>query len=389
MTSEMVTDVAAAGDELIAAAARAADTLRELAPRNEQARELVPESLEAIAAHGLGRMSLPRHRGGGEVPYAVQERVLQEFARGCPSSAWVATVYTASIAMAGYFPDHVQDRLLDGPAPRISGVVAPTARAMPASGGWEISGRWTFNSGCRGADWGLMSAMGPEGPLLAAISYDKLHIQDDWHTMGLRGTGSSSVVADGVFVPADWALPLGALLEGVSLSERNRSVPMLNIPLIPLLMAAAGGTPVGMARGAMELFLERLPSRSIATTFYDKQAEAPVTHLMLGEAAMKVDLAAYLSGRAAGLADRLGGRPWSTSERVQLRADVGYATKLAKEVVDELLNASGASAVYDDSPMQRYVRDIRVLAQHAGLQRTTNVEMHGRVLAGLEPHGQH
>ena len=141
MTSDMVASVTAPEDGIIAAAVRAADTLRELAPRNEQARELVPESLAAIQADGLGRMSLPRHRGGGEVSYAIQERVLQEFARGCPSTAWVATVYTVSIAMAGYFPDHVQDELLEGPTPRIAGVVAPTAQATRVRGGWEVSGR--------------------------------------------------------------------------------------------------------------------------------------------------------------------------------------------------------------------------------------------------------
>ena len=376
-------------DELLAAAARAREKLRSLAPANEQARELLPESLTAISADGLGALSLPRHRGGTEAPYATQEKIFQEFARGCPSAAWVAVVYATSQALAGQFPDDVQDEILAGPTPRLAGTVAPTAKATPVPGGWQVSGRWAFNTGCRAASFGLMSVMGPEGPFVAVMSYDDLEIQDDWHTMGLRGTGSHSTVARDVFVASHRTMPLGELLAGASRSERNRDVPVLNIPLLPLLSGTAAGVCVGIARGALDVFLERMPDRGITTTVYDKQAEATVTHLMLAEVTMKIDLAAYLSARAASLVDRLGGEPWSMRDRVQLRADTGYATRLAKEAVQEVANHGGASAAYDDVPIQRYLRDIQVLSLHAGLQPTTNLEMHGRVLAGLEPQTPH
>jgi alkylation response protein AidB-like acyl-CoA dehydrogenase len=376
-------------DELLTAAARASEKLRRLAPENERARELVPESLAAISADGLGALSVPRHRGGAEAPYASQERIFQELARGCPSSAWVAYVYASSQALAGLFPDDVQDEILDGPTPRIAGTIAPTAKATPARGGWTVTGRWPFNTGCRAASWAVMSIMGPDGPFMGVISYDELEILDDWHTLGLRGTGSYSAVANEIFVSSHRTIPLPELIAGTCRSERNRDVSLVNIPLIPLLSAAAAGASVGVARGALEAFLERLPERAITTTIYSKQADATVTHLMLAEATTKIDLAAYLSARAAALADRLGGEEWPMRDRVQLRADVGYAIRLAKEAVQEVMDHSGASAIRDDVPIQRYLRDIQVLSLHAGLLPTTNLEMHGRVLAGLEPQTPH
>ena len=119
----------------------------------------------------------------------------------------------------------------------------------------------------------------------------ELTIVDDWYASGMAGTGSNTVVAENVFVPAHRALPLPDMVRGELPGAAQRGNPYFNYPLAPVLVVNAGGTPLGIARGALETFIERLPGRGITYTNYTNKAEAPITHLQVGEAALKIDSA--------------------------------------------------------------------------------------------------
>jgi 3-hydroxy-9,10-secoandrosta-1,3,5(10)-triene-9,17-dione monooxygenase len=151
-----------------------------------------------------------------------------------------------------------------------------------------------------------------------------------------------------------------------------------------VLVVNAGGTPVGAARGALEAFHERLPGKGITYTNYTNKAEAAVTHLQVGEATLKLESADAHVRRACALLD--GGTPPMTVEmRVKSRAHISYATGLAREVVDTLFYASGASSIQSNVPIQRFQRDIQALANHAIMHPQTAIELYGRVLCGLPP----
>jgi alkylation response protein AidB-like acyl-CoA dehydrogenase len=152
-----------------------------------------------------------------------------------------------------------------------------------------------------------------------------------------------------------------------------------------VLTVNAGGTPVGIARGALEAFRERLPGRGITYTTYTNQAEAPVTHLQLGEAVLQIDSADAHVRLATAILDEHAGETLSTEARVKARAHISYATGLAREAVDALFYTSGASSIQSHVPIQRFQRDIQALANHAIMHPQTTIELYGRVLCGLEP----
>jgi alkylation response protein AidB-like acyl-CoA dehydrogenase len=152
-----------------------------------------------------------------------------------------------------------------------------------------------------------------------------------------------------------------------------------------VLTINAGGTPVGIARAALEAFGERLPGRPITYTTYANKAEAPVTHLQIGEAALKIDSADAHMRLACRTLDRSAGVKPSTLARVKARAHVSAATGLAREAVDLLFYSSGASAIQSHVPIQRLQRDMQALANHAIMHPQTTTETYGRVLCGLEP----
>jgi 3-hydroxy-9,10-secoandrosta-1,3,5(10)-triene-9,17-dione monooxygenase len=383
--------VVAAGStrQLVERAAALVPMLREKAPHAEQARRVADETFDALSSAGIFRMTAPRRYGGDEADFRTQYDVLAEIARGCPSTSWVATIFSAMSWLAGVFPNEAQDEIFADGDPRVSGVFSPTGTGTPTSGGLLVSGRWGFNTGGHGSRWTVVNAVVPaeDGggmPTCVIVRSAELRRLDDWHASGMAATGSDTVVADNLFVPGHRTLPLPHMLEAMYPSRHNAANAYFGYPLAPVLVVNAGGTAVGTARGALEAFHERLPGRGITYTNYTNKAEAAVTHLQVGEATLKLESADAHVGRACALLDDSPGT-MSLEARVKSRAHVSYATGLAREVVDTLFYASGASAVQSHVPMQRFQRDIQVLANHAIMHPQTSIELYGRVLCGLPP----
>jgi 3-hydroxy-9,10-secoandrosta-1,3,5(10)-triene-9,17-dione monooxygenase len=375
---------------LVERAAGLVPVLRERAAAAEKARRVPAENLEALSAAGIFRMMAPKKYGGEEATFQTQCDVLAEIARGCPSTSWVATIFSAMVWLASGFSDQAQEEVLSDD-PRISGVFSPTGTAVPRDGGFIVTGRWPFNTGCHGARWTVLNAVVPADgrpglPMCVLVPSPELTILDDWYASGMTATGSNTIVAEQVFVPAYRALPLPELVEAKYAGNRhNAGNPYFNYPIASVLVVNAGGTPLGIARGALEAFFERLPGRGIAYTTYGNKSEAAVTHLQVGEAALKIESADGHVRRAAALMDQNPGVPMTKDARVRCRAHIGYATGLAREAVDTLFNASGASAIQTSVPIQRLQRDMQALANHAIMHAQTATELYGRVLCGLEP----
>ena len=364
--------------------------LRLHAAAAENERRVPLATLEALDQAGVFRMMAPKSFGGDEASFETQCRVLAEIARGCPSTSWVSTIYSAMVWTASVFPDRAQDEIFGAGVPRIAGVFSPTGTAVRKDDGFIVSGRWPYNTGCHGAQWTVVVALatrdgGDPVPYCILVPSRELTIIDDWYASGMAGTGSNTVVADGVFVPAYRALPLPDMVDGRYPERRNSGNPYFNYPLAQVLTVNGGGTPLGIARGALEAFFDRLPGRGIMYTTYMDKSAAPVTHLQVGEASLKIDSAAAHVQHATAMLDGLQGGAPTLLDRVRSRAHIGYATGLAREAVDLLFYASGASSIQSHVPMQRFQRDMQALANHAIMHSPTAVELYGRVLCGLEP----
>ncbi|GAA4705985.1 acyl-CoA dehydrogenase family protein [Phytohabitans rumicis] len=383
--------------ELVRRATKLVPLLREHAPWAEEHRRLHEETIAALADAGVFRMRVPAHHGGYESDAATLHAVLAELGRGDGSVAWTASVWAIAGWMVGMFPDEVQDEVFATPDVRICGTLTPSASATPTAGGMVINGRWSFISGALHSHWqaAMAIAPAPDGvnmwPVVALIPIEELEIVDDWYTSGLRGSGSVSTVATDVLVPAERVLPLPALLAGRTTSVRNTGLPMYQGPLVGVANACSAGTVVGMARAARENFLNRLGSRKITYTDYAHQGEAAITHLQVAEATMKIDEADFHAERMTRLVDTKGvnGEPWTVLDRVRTRADIGAVCQLGRDAVDVLAMASGGSSILSDVPMQRIVRDMHAVNLHALMVPSTNAELYGRVLCGLDPNTQY
>ncbi|MBO3747655.1 acyl-CoA dehydrogenase [Streptosporangiaceae bacterium NEAU-GS5] len=342
-------------------------------------------SLEAMTDAGVFKLRIPARYGGYQCDTRTLLEVLTHLGRGDGAAAWTTAVWSICSWMVCMFPDDVQEEVFSTPDVRVCGTLSPSATAVPKNGGYVIDGQWGFISGALHSQWQVVVAATEQGPILAVVPMSSLEILDDWHTTGLRGSGSVTTIAREVFVPAERVLPMGAVLREQYASDLNASLPVYRAPLIPTAAASSVGALIGLGKQAQEVFFFRLPKRGITYTAYTSQREAPITHLQVGDATLKFDEAEFHAGRLAGQVDGKGAQPWTMEERVRARADMGAVCRLTQEAVDILGNASGGSSVYEVVPMQQMERDVRAINRHALMHPDTNLELYGRVLCGLEP----
>jgi alkylation response protein AidB-like acyl-CoA dehydrogenase len=379
--------------ELVGRAADLVGLIRKHALWQEENRILHEEVLRAVADAGLLKMRVPVRYGGLESDVRTVCEVLAELARGDGSVGWTIATMTLACTQVGLFPDEVQDEIFADPDVRICGTASPGGIATPVDGGVVLNGEWHFNSGAPLCQWDVHACLlpAPDGqflPAAVAVPMADLTVIDDWYVAGLSGTSSVTVIAKDVFVPEPRVLPfLPVLLNSEHRSQRNAGSSAWKVPFVAWSVTAASSPGLGMARAALELFLERLPGRKITYTNYDHQIEAPLTHLQVAEAAVKADEAAFHLYRAAERMDikGLAGESWTLQEKALTRMDAAVSCQRAKEAVDILNTASGGSSLYRDVPIQRIQRDVQALNLNGIVHPNTNAEIYGRVLCGLEP----
>lgn len=366
--------------------------LRGNAEEAERLRRLPAANVEALTELGIMRMSMPERFGGVQANLPTQFEVLRTLARGCGSTAWVSALYTVCGWWASLFPDQVQDEVFASPDIRVAGIVSPLGTLVPTEGGFVLNGKWAWNTGVLDSAWDVVATLlvhedGSREPYLVIVRTSEMDVQDDWNMSGMKGTGSNSSVAKDVFVPAERAMAFAPLLGGEHSSETNRGVLEYSYAVFPFLLSNSFGTPIGMAQGAFESFVERAPKRRYSFDNPIPQADSPVSQFQVGEIAMKIEAAVAIARSTVAFLHTSAeeGHQLTTYERARARAAVAYTTRLSSEAGTDLARIGGASAFSLDVPGQRFHRDLTMLGNHAYLNYEANLGLLGVVELGREP----
>jgi 3-hydroxy-9,10-secoandrosta-1,3,5(10)-triene-9,17-dione monooxygenase len=366
--------------------------LRDNAATGEDQRWIVEENITLLEEAGVWRMAVPERFGGLDLPLGDQFRILTEIARGDGSTGWVASLWAANTWVGQLFPDEAQAEFFAGGSVRVSGAFTPTVTLTPVDGGFLLNGSWKWNTGCRGARFDGLAARleqsdGPPEIYYAMTPLSELVIADDWHAFAASATGSSQTSATDVFIPKHHVIKISDALLGQTGDRTNTGANGRNYGFFAFIETQSVGAFVGMARGAYELFLKRLPGRGITYTPWTDQSQSPVTHIQVATAANKIAAAEALAERSIQTLQRRAdaGEQPTVDEKAAIRGQSGYAAELARQAVEILYTASGASVIMRDVPFQRFYRDIQGLSQHAVMALNTNLEVHGRVILGLDP----
>ena len=374
-----------------------APTLAAASDEIEELRELPERIVEGLIEGGFFRMLLPRSLGGAELDPLTYVQVLEEIARADPSTAWCLGQNSGCSMSAPYLEPAVAREIFGPPRGILAwGPDLPGAgRGVAVEGGIRVTGRWGFATGSRHATWlgahvpifepDGTPRMNPNGrPFVRTVLFPKssAEIIDNWHVIGLRGTGSDSYALNDLFVPQKYTCSRD--------NEAERREPGLLYRFTSGMIYAMGFSNVslGIARGALEAFVElardKIPRGARKTLRENNVIQSEVAQ---SEAKLR-SARAFIHTTLREMweeAEEKG--DFGLDKHWQLRLASTWAIHQARDVVAIIYHAAGATAIFNDNPFERRLRDI-----HAGTQqgqgRPIHFETVGQIRLGLPPEGR-
>ena len=366
----------------VAAALALAPQIRAAGDQIEQERRLPVTLVQALARAGMFRLCIPRALHGEEAEPTTLVRCLEALASADGSAGWCAMIGATSGVVSAYLSDTAAQEIY-GQDPDVvtGGVFAPFGSAARVDGGFRVSGRWPFASGCQHCSWLMGGCVveidGTPRSRMLLFPATAAQIIDTWSVSGLRGTGSHDIAVTDLFVPASRCVALTTQVP-------RRRGPLYAFPVFGLLALGIAGVALGIARHAIDALVE-LAGAKMPTGSRRRLAERSAVQAQVATAE------ATLRAARALVFDAIGDT-WeaavttgeiSLGDRAALRLAATHATASAAQCVDAMYTAGGGTAIYTTSPLQRCFRDIHVVTQHMMVAAPT-YELVGRILLGID-----
>ena len=375
---------------LIANAQELAPVLRERARETEQARNVPAASIQAMQEAGLFRALQPKRFGGFELPPSVFYEAAITLGAACGSTGWVYGVVGVHPWQLALFPEQAQEEVWGADADTlVSSTYAPTGVVEPVDGGYRLSGRWSFSSGCAHCDWvflgGIVVDDGLPDHMTFLLPRADYEIDDVWHVAGLSGTGSNDIVVDGAFVPDYRTQPTASRIGGAGVHDS----PLYRLPFASVFANAITASTLGIAVGAVDDYREHTLQR-VRASYGEKAAADPFAQVRLAAAAGELD-GARLQQRhnmdeALALAES--GAPISDELRQRIRRDQVRGSQAAMQATDRVFESAGGRALFLDNPIQRAWRDVHAARVHAINDLERGLLVYGApALGGTAPMG--
>ena len=370
------------------AARKLAPKIRASADEIDANRELPKPLFEAIADAGMFHLAIPASVSGGEIALPDYVQVIEELGKADASTGWCVNQGAIFATYAARMPREVaREIFITPPRAVVANTPAPTARAVVVPGGYRVTGRQGFSTGCRHATWVAahcqvidngevrMDAGAPEARYLF-VPVGEATLLDTWKVRGMRGTGTHHFAVNDVFVPAERTV----LSVTAPLLEPG---PLYRIPRTLVFASGDASVALGLARTCLTAFADLAGAKTprampallrdqsmIQVTVGQAEANLRSAHAFLAEAVRDVWNQVTSTGAL------------TLDQRATLRIATTHGIRVAAQIVDAVYHAAGATAVYDDHLLQRHFQDIHVITQHLQ-SRLSHYELVGRHWLGL------
>lgn len=361
--------------------------LAERAAACTAARVVPDETIAEYQAAGILRILQPKRFGGLQMRFSLFSRIVEELTFGCASSAWVYAVLAEHNWVVAQYPEQAQiDVWGDSPAAVASSSLAPREAARKVAGGWRLSGKYPFSSGCDHAQWAIIGCfLGEKGDGRTAaymlIPLSDCEVVDDWQVLGLAGTGSKTLLLNDVFVPEHRHVMVGDLFAGTPPGAAvTPDYPVLRAPRGYLVSYSLPPVAIATGRRALDRVARDMSTR--ISRGVSRMADSEVVQMVVGEAAAAID-SATLSlhhGRDLTTAEVDTGRRITEAEALRARRDMVYAQHQVGWAMERLCELSGARWVYDTDPLQEMRRDVMTILTHHAANRAAAYAPYGHVL---------
>ena len=359
----------------------AGDELRNQAPVSAEERRLSETSAKILRETGVMRLVQPARYGGYEAdPRTFVEAMM--VAAGLDGAAgWVLGVVGVHNWHIGLYADSVQEEVWgDDPDTWISSSYNYVGRATRVEGGYRLTGRWGFSSGCEHSQWVFVGGfvLDEQGRpaemrhfLLPRRDYE---IVDVWNVAGLCGSGSNDIRIVDAFVPDEHSMSWADLKAHRCPGTEVNRAPLFRVPWGTMFLNAVTAPLVGMARGMLDESVSMIKQRVAGYMppgapngpFDAKRMWPAVTMAKLAEASGEIDAARVQ------MLDNLGdawsyvtaGEDVPLDVRARARRDQVLAAKRATDAANTIFSLAGGRGLSLKSPIQRLWRDAQAGSHH-------------------------
>jgi len=341
----------------------------------EAARTLPQDLIDQLVDAGVWRMYVPELFGGEGLGLPECFDVLVELSRADSSVGWVLMIGFMGATFPTRYPEEAARKLYaEAPTMKVRGVFAPTGVAVPAEGGYRVSGRWAFASGTRDVDWvsGMCLVTEDGAPkfdpfgipemVMAFVPGHEATFLDNWDVAGMRGTSSEDFVLEDVFVPAEHTAGPGAQVY-------DHTPAHVRMPFWASVAPGHAAVAIGIAKGAIDDLLDVIGQKRPTYNPLTRTADDPVFQHRFGEIAVRLDAARiYAHQCTTDLWERASkGEAIPPEDNLRFRAMAARVTNECVEIVETAFRLAGKASIGVDSPLQRRLRDVQVAAQHVAV----------------------
>lgn len=378
-------------DAVLAEVADLLPTLRDRAQETEDARRIPAESIKALQKSGFFRLLQPKRYGGFEADPVDFYTAVKMLAGACGSTGWVASILGIHPWNVALFDDRAQQEVWgEDQDTLISSSYAPMGKSEIVEGGYRLSGKWSFSSGCDHGTWALLGGPAfkdgqPVDFLTYLVPISDYTINDVWRTVGLRGTGSNDIVVDDVFVPEHRALSFQLVSKCKGPGQEVNTSPLYKLPFGSVHPSTITAPIIGMAQGAYDAHVEHQRKRVRAAYAGESAKEDPFAMVRVAEAGSEIDAAwlQLISNINEEYALVQAGEKIPFNLRLKVRRDQVRGTERAIFAVDRMFENSGGRALAEGTPIQRFWRDAHAGRVHAANDPERAYKMFGTGEFGL------
>ncbi|WP_329240370.1 flavin-dependent monooxygenase [Actinoallomurus sp. NBC_01490] len=346
------------------------------------------ETVEELTGAGVLRMLQPARFGGAESHPVRFYEVVRALSGVCGSTGWVASVLGVHPWQLGLFDERAQKEVWGhDPDTLVSSSYAPAGRLTPVEGGYELTGHWSFSSGCRHASWALLGGLvaGTEDFLTVLVPATDYAIEEVWDVIGLRGTASDDIVVGRAFVPEHRTLRNDEQARVRGPGQRVNTGPLYRMPFATIFTSAVTAPVVGAASGCYGAYLSAMRDRVRTSPGGVRFSDDPFAHVAVARAASEIDAAILQMDRNVSEIYECAVEACEIPLELRLRTrrDQVRGTERALHAIDLLFTTAGGNSLKRGNPVERAWRDAHAGGVHVANDVERALAMYGRGAFGL------
>jgi 3-hydroxy-9,10-secoandrosta-1,3,5(10)-triene-9,17-dione monooxygenase len=362
------------------------DQFRDLSGKARQLRRVPQENIDALQDAGFFLALQPARYGGYELNPQDFFRMQCAIAEGCMSTAWASGIIAVHAFQIALMDARAQEDVWgEDIHTRVSSSYAPLGKVEPVEGGFRLSGRWGWSSGCDHCSWVLLGAIVPgEGFRTFLLPNSDYEILDTWQSMGLQGTGSNDIVVEGAFVPDYRTHKQSDGFSGTNPGIEVNGAPLYRLPWAQTFIRVVSTPAIGAAREGLRLYKNTVVSK--ASGDVTKLAGDVSTLERVASATNAIDEMEALLYRNFDqmMAAVESGVSISIEDRALYRYQASLVIEKSMGVIDSLFSSAGGSSVFIDSEIQQRFLDIHTARAHVANNPTAFARNLGGLGVGAE-----